>query len=89
MSSSVDSTIRPISEATSIGRPNSTGTRESIVEPAAWGDTAVVDLAPGDEPPPAEGPAPVHDIDVAAGTATTPTPLTDDPEGPSRHPRCL
>jgi hypothetical protein len=83
MSSSVDSTIRPISVATSIGLPTWTGTRESIGEPDTRGDSAVVGLAPGDEPPSAGGAAPVHDIDVAARTATTPTLLTDDPEGPS------
>src|SRR6266545_590809 len=81
MSSSVDSTIRPISVATSIGRPTSTGTRESIGEPDAWGDRAAVDVAAGDEPPPAGDAAPVHDIDVAAKRVTTPTLFTDDPEG--------
>ena len=56
--------IRPLSEATSIGSPTRTGTREAIGETDARGDVAVADLAAGNEPSLSDVGGPVHAVAV-------------------------
>jgi hypothetical protein len=67
-SSSDDSTMRPVREATSIGVPTTTGSRESIGEGSV--DASEVEVEAGDPPSPSEGDDVVHDVHVAALRST-------------------
>jgi hypothetical protein len=71
-SSSDDSTMRPLREATSIGIPLATGSRESTGDLVGSDAASVVGGRVGD-PAPAEGDDVVHDIAAEAQNATRAT----------------